>query len=209
MRFVIFHGSFSKNDEIWFPDLKNRLEKVGQEVILPQFPIDDWDEVTKNGPTVETKNQNLNNWIESFKGEILPKIKDEKICFIGHSIGPVFILHLVEKFNIKLDSAIFVAPFLDKLNKQWQIDLVNKTFYKSNFDFDRLTKLIPKSFVLHSDNDPYVDEKYSLDFAKKMGSSVISVKNAGHMSGGVNLNKFPLIYDLCCTRLDLEIYKEK
>lgn len=138
----------------------------------------------------------------------MSKIKNgEKLSFIGHSLGPLFILHVVEKFDLKLDSAIFISPFLEKLNKSWQIDLVNKTFYKSDFNFEKLKKLIPVSYVLYSDNDPYVDKKYSLDFVNKLGSSVILVRGAGHMNQEANLNEFPLVYELCKTRLDLNLYQ--
>lgn len=164
--------------------------------------------MTKLGPNADPNNQSLKNWFNTFEKEILPKIKkDEKLCFIGHSLGPVFILHIVEKYNIQLDSAIFVSPFLDKLKRNWQIDLVNKSFYKTDFNFEKLNKLIPISYVLYSDNDPYVDFNHSVLFAKILNSSLIFVKRAGHMNSEVNLNEFPLVFDLALTRLDLDLYQ--
>lgn len=210
MTFVIFHGAFGGPEENWFPQLKESLEGLGQQVITPQFPIDNWDEVTGNGLKVPPKNQTLDNWMKVFSN-ILPEIKDEgKLVFIGHSLGPVFILHIVEKYNIKLDCAIFVIPFMSPLKRPdlWQFDLVNASFYKENFDFEKLRKLIPLSYVLYSDNDPYVDKKYSLKFAEKMGSSKIIVQRAGHMNMEVNLNEFPLVLELCKSRLDLNLYQK-
>ncbi len=206
MKFVIFHGSFSNPESNWFPELKEKLQALGQEVLAPKFPTDDYDKLTKKGPV----NQSLSSWLKTFKKEVLPKInKGEKLCFIGHSLGPVFMLHLVLKYNLSLDCAIFVSPFMEDIkNDSWQFYQVNKTFYKNNFDFKKLKKLIPLSYTLYSDNDPYVDKKYSLDFANKLKSSSIVVNKGGHMNAEVNLNEFPLVLELCKSRLDLNLYQK-
>ena len=164
MKFVLFHGAFGSPESNWLPELKDKLESLGQEVIVPKFPTESWDDVTKKGQTIPSKNQTLEHWFEVFDVILKQLPKDEPLCFVGHSLGPLFILHAVEKWNIQLDSAIFVSPFMEKLNKTWQIDLVNETFYNTDFDFEKLKKLIPISYVLYSDDDPYVDKQYSLSF---------------------------------------------
>ncbi len=208
MKFVLFHGAFGSPEGNWFPQLKEKLEALGQEVVVPQFPVDSWDEVTKFGPGVPPKHQNLENWLTAFEPIYKSFKKREKLCFVGHSLGCVFILHVVTKFNIKLDSAIFVVPFMDKLgDKYWQFDHANGSFYKISWDFEKLKKFIPTSYVLHSDNDPYVDRNHSIIFSKVLDSSLIFVKRAGHMNSEVNLNEFPLVFELCNTRLDLTLYQ--
>lgn len=207
MKFVLFHGAFGSPEGNWLPELKDKLESLGQEVVAPKFPVDNWDEITKNGPKKPAQNQSLASWMKVFE-----KVKDqfkpgEELCFVGHSLGPLFILHCVEKFNLKLDSAIFVSPFLDKLNRSWQIDHVNKSFYKTDFEFAQLKQLIPISYVLYSDDDPYVDKRHSLLFAHALESSPIFVRRAGHMNNEVNLNDFPLVLDLCISRLNLSLYQ--
>ena len=205
MKFVIFHGSFGSPEGNWFPELKEKLEHLGQEVIVPKFPVDSWDELTKTPG--KKLNQSLETWLKAVEKTYKTFQKDDKLCFVGHSSACLFILHILSKYNIKLDSVIFVSPFLEKLNKQWQIDLVNKTFYKKDFNFEKLKSLIPISYTLYSDDDPYVDKKYVMEFAKKISSSKIFVKKAGHMNSEVNLNEFPLVYELCKTRLDLSLYQ--
>ncbi|MDP3093784.1 MAG: alpha/beta hydrolase [bacterium] len=208
MKFVIFHGAFGSPEGNWFLELKEKLEALGQKVIVPRFPVEDWDEVSKNGPKSFPKRQTLDNWLKVFAKEVLPKIKKgEEVCFVGHSLGPLFILHVVDKYDLKIDSAIFVSPFMRKLNI-WQFDLINKTFYKTDFDFRKLKKLIPVSYVLYSDNDPYVEKYHSIGFAKRLNSSLLFVKRAGHMNLEVNLNEFPLVFELCKTRLDLSLYQK-
>ncbi len=205
MIFVIFHGAFRSPEDIWFPYLKEKLEAQGQEVIVPRFPIDDWDDITKKGPKIPSKHQSLSSWLNTFARSHLARQGEtlKKLCFIGHSLGPLFILHLLEKYNIQLDCAIFVSPFLKLPNDEyWQVHLVNRTFYKDDFDYKKLKSLIPISYVLYSDNDPYVDKKYSLDFAQKLGSSPILIKGAKHFNTDAGYTDFPLVYELCKTTID-------
>ncbi len=208
MKFVIFHGSFGSFDGNWFPFLKNQLELLNQQVLVPQFPVEEYEKITKLGEKkARAKIQNLSNWLLYFQKNVYKDMKnDKKLVFIGHSLAPVFILHLVDKFNIKLDCAIFVSPFL-KLSKDiWQLDLVNKSFYKIDFDFEKSKKLIPTSYALYSDDDPYVKTKYSLDFAEKLGSSTILVKGGKHFNAENKFFSFPLVFELCKTRLDAVDY---
>ncbi len=66
MKFVLIHGSFGDPEDNWFPQLKEKLEALGQEVIAPQFPVEKWDDITKNGPEVAPKNQSLDSWLAVF-----------------------------------------------------------------------------------------------------------------------------------------------
>lgn len=210
MKFVIFHGSYGNPEENWIPELRDSLLALGQEVMVPAFPCDDWDEVCKAGPGTHSKKQSLNSWLKVFEDEVLPQITtDDKLCFVGHSIAPVFILHVVSKFNLQLDSAIFASPFMDDIGGEyWQFLVANETFYVHDFDWDKLHNLIPTSYVLYSDNDPYIDQKFFLDFGSKMKSSMIMVKRAGHLNASANLNEFPLILELCKSRMDLSLYQK-
>lgn len=204
MKFVIFHGAFGNINGNWFPWLKIELEKLNQQVILEQFPVDDYEVITKNGPNIPSRNQNLLNWFKTFEKTILPKInKEDKLIFIGHSLAPVFILHLVNKYNLKLEWGIFVSSFLTFLNEKdvWQFDHVNSSFYKTNFDFKKIKKLILNSYVVYGDDDPYVDKKYPIDLAKKLNSKIIIVKKGKHLNEESGYKKFPLILELCKNRL--------
>lgn len=207
MKFVIFHGSFGNPESNWFPELKEKLEALDQEVIVPQFPTEDWNYVSKQNKNYRSKIQTLNIWLKIFDGIFKTFKKGEKLCFIGHSLAPLFILHMVSKYNLQLDSAIFVGPFLSEL-PNWRFNSVNYTFYKTDWDYETLRKLIPISYVLFSDNDPYVPAIKSKEFAEKLGSSEIMVRKAGHLNSEVNLNEFPLVFEICKTRLDLSLYQK-
>jgi predicted alpha/beta hydrolase family esterase len=207
MKFIIFHGSYAKTNQAWYPYLKEELEHLRQEVLMPQFPVASWEEVSHNGAHVVEKVQNLSNWLQSFQDFYKKNVKkNEKLCFVGHSLGPLFILHVLEKFKIKLDSAIFIAPFYKELTTDWQIHEANKTFYKEDFNFNQLHELISTSYTLYSENDPYVPLLFAEDFAEKLHTQRILVKGAGHMSTDRNLKTFPLLLELCKTRIS-NLYK--
>lgn len=199
MTFVIFHGSFGHPQEHWFPEVQNRIEQLGHRIYTPKFPADDWDEITKNGEKIPPRTQNLNSWLETWEG-FYPTIKEDKeLVFLGHSLGPLFILHIVEKYKLRLNSAIFVSPFLTKLyNVPWQFNHVNATFYKSDFNFDQIRKLIPLSYVVYGEDDPYVDKRYPLLLTNKLKSSLIPVRSGGHINKKEN---YTLILELCKTRV--------
>lgn len=205
--YVIFHGSYGDAKGNWFPNLKQKLEELGQEVLIKQYPVEDWDEVKKVGKQFIPKKQTLQNWFAIFEKKILPRIKNKRLCFVGHSLGPIFILHLTEKYNIKIECGIFVMPFLQALNTEqaWQFDVVNASFYKQDFDFKKLKNNIPLSYVLYSDNDPYVNAKLALEFGKNLDSHSILIKNAFHINAPL-FQKNPLVLELCKTLLDPKDY---
>ena len=49
MKFVLFHGSYGSSEGNWFPYLKNQLELINQDVLVPQFPIEDHKEILHLG----------------------------------------------------------------------------------------------------------------------------------------------------------------
>lgn len=205
--YVIFHGSYGDAKGNWFPYLKQKLEKLGQKVLIEQYPVEDWDEVKKIGKQFIPTKQTLSNWLKVFENKILPQIKNKKLCFIGHSLGPIFILHLIEKYNIKIECGIFVMPFLQALYTEnaWQFDVVNASFYKQDFNFKKLKNNIPLSYVIYSDNDPFVSSQLTLEFGKKLGSHSILIKNAFHINAPL-FQKNPLVLELCKTLLDPKDY---
>lgn len=197
MKFIFFHGSFGSPEENWLPWLKGKLEKLGQEVAVPKFPVDDWEEVTKLGPGIAAKNQNLDKWLKA-ASPVASSSKGEKDVFIvAHSLGCLFALHVIQKWRMQTCGAVFVSPFLENLDTLWQIDLVNQSFWKTDFDYSILRQLIPSSNVLYGDDDPYVKAKFALDFAKRLGSKVEVVPNGGHLNEKAGFLEFPRVLELC------------
>ena len=194
------HGSYGSPEENWFRWLEKQIQKAGNEVILEQFPVDDWDIVTNIGPEKIKQFkpvQSLATWEDYFVANILPQVQAEPFVFIGHSSAPIFILHMLQKYAFKLAGAVFVSPFFDIPDRPeiWQFYPTNKTLYHSDFDFDKIkSQTTGKSYVVYGDNDPYVPPEQSPLFAQKLGSEVVVVKDGGHC-GGI-FKEFPLVRDL-------------
>lgn len=196
MKFIILHGSFGTTDSNWFPWLKERLGDLGQDVILPQMPVDERD-LGSRDDYMEPREQYLSNWIQFFQVNIMPQIGESEIGIIAHSISNVFTLHLVKKLGLKIDLGIFVAPFLELPSIDEKYDLVNASFYSADFDSGTMQKMIDDSYVLFGDNDEYVPVESANAFGALVGASLIRVKNGGHMYGGSGFTQFPLILELC------------
>lgn len=199
MKYLILHGSYGSPEENWFRWLERELMNRGGEVILDQYPADSWDKVNELGPDkmpTYQPVQTLAVWEDFFVHTTLPKLGGEPFCFIGHSIAPVFLLHLIPKYDLKIDKAIFVAPFFNIPDRPaiWQFYPVNKTFYFYDFDFDNICTHIRESHVVYGDDDPYVPATEPPLFAEKLGATIHVVPKGGHC-GGI-FKEFPLILDL-------------
>lgn len=200
MKFVLLHGIFGGAVNNWFPFIRRGLEDIGETVVIPNFPYTSHEELLKNGPGSKIQ-QSLASWIVCCEDTLHDLRNTEKLCFVGHSIGCVFMLHLISRWSLTLDSAFFVAPFLQKLGGRWEFDYVNKTFYKSDFNFIQLKRRIHTSYVLYSDNDPAVPTNLTLEFAHKLDSQEILVRGAKHFSTESGFTEFPLLLELCKSRI--------
>lgn len=192
-------GSFPSPELNWFDWLGLELKTLGHEVILEDFPSDKWEDVNSLGE----KNidrfkplQSLTTWENFFRKNILHKIQNESFIFVGHSIAPVFFLHMLEKYNLTVTLAVFVSPFfnLDYKKDQWQFYPVNKTFYKSDFDFSKINKRIEQSFVVYGEDDPYIPQEQILEFANKTNSAQIAVEDGQHL--GDSFKELPIVLQL-------------
>ena len=197
------HGSYGSPEENWFRWLEAALIKDGHTVILEQFPVDDWSEVNKIGLEnihSYTPKQTLEIWENYFVSHILPKILNTPTIFIGHSIAPIFMLHMLKKYDFNLVKAVFVAPFFDIPDRPeiWQFYPPNKTFYSYDFDFERIKKHIGKSIIVYGDDDPYVPATEPPLFAQKLEAEIHVVTGGKHCGG--NFKEFPLIYSLATNK---------
>lgn len=198
MTFVLIHGSFGSPSDAWFPWLKAELEAMGHEVMALQFPVDRWEDVTQKNATQYQPTQSLSSWMNVFEA-VLPKLaKRNDLCFVGHSMGTLFTLHVVARYSLMIRKAFFVAPFLYPATEEELrdpsvalIDKANTTFYKNDFDFDFLRKHIIQSTVLMSDNDPYIPEWEAREFAEKLSSKIVKLHGLGHMGIESHMTKFP------------------
>lgn len=175
----IFHGTEGYPQENWFPWLKQELEQKGYNVIVPQFP---------SPPVIPAK---ISEWFDVLKG--YEKYVDENTIFVGHSLGGIFTLRVLEKLEHPVKAAFFVgAPIGVKPILNYDRD---SSFSGFNFDWGTI-KAKAKNFVVYqSDDDPYVGLDNGKELAKHLGTELSFIPNAGHFNKRAGYTKFQELKD--------------
>ncbi len=178
--YVIVHGSYGNQYENWFPWLHQKLTEAGKEVLVPQFP---------SGKGV----QNFKNW-----AKVMDAYRDlisDKTSFVGHSLGPAFIVDYIADRRIKANNLYLFAPFYDRINIP-DFDEVNTPFFiKNPGALSKIKSLAKKSYCYISTTDPYVPNQLSFDFANQIGASIQVVENAGHFNKAAGYTQFEMLFE--------------
>jgi len=166
----IIHGVGGNPEENWFPWLKAELEKLGNKVIVPQFP-------TPEGQT-------LGNWLatlKNYEADLTPES-----ILIGHSLGGCFILNLLERYPAR--AAFLVAPVFGILGNAFDEGM--KTFAQREFNWPTILANCSHFEIFHSDNDPYVPLTKAEDLSKHLNTPVTLVPGGGHLNQSAGYTKF-------------------
>lgn len=193
MKIFIIHGSFGHPNGNWFPWLKKQLDSIGHEVYVPEFPIEDYEKFSRcvgKGKVNESKVQNLSNWLETFK-HFMKKV-DEDTIFVAHSLGPAFVLRVLESIDVEVRACIFVSGFIGTLGNPI-FDAVNKSFFTEPFDWKRIKQNCKMFHVIASDNDPYVPFRLLESFAKELNTTLMMIKGGEHLNEEAGYKEFPEI----------------
>lgn len=171
----IIHGVGGNPEENWFFWLKEKLEPLGCNVIVPQFP-------TPEGQT-------LDNWLNVFYENRDSLNKDTIV--IGHSLGVPFLLNVIEKHPVK--SAFLVAGFTGVAGNKFDESM--KTFAQRNFNWEKIKNNCKSFYVFHSNNDPYIKIEKANELARNLDTEVILIKGAGHINTDAGFTTFELLLE--------------
>lgn len=170
----IFHGTEGYPEENWFPWLKHELEQKGYNVYVPQFP---------SPPVVPAK---IKEWFA-----VLSKFEDQindNTILIGHSLGGVFTLRILEKLNHHVRAAFFIGTPIG-VRPILNYDRDN-SFSGFTFDWETIKKNARHFVVFQSDNDPYVGLENGKQLAKNLAVKLTYIPNAGHFNKKAGYLKF-------------------
>lgn len=182
----IFHGVWGYPEENWFPWLGKELSKKSINVYIPQFPT--------------PEDQTLDNWFRVFQD--YSDYFNENSILIGHSLGTVFILNLLQKINFKIKGAFLVAPFQDFLNHK-EIDPLIVTFIHKNFNWKKIKSNCEQIFLYYSDDDPYIPLEQPRTVATNLGTQNLKVfHQAGHFNSPAGYSNFPELLNDISSVLD-------
>jgi uncharacterized protein len=159
MRYIFIHGTGGNPDETFYPYLKKNLKG---EIVAPQLP-----------PAEE---QSLKSWLNAFKPYEM--LIDENTILIGRSIGPAFILRLLERSKKKAKACFLVAGFSSDIGSDDFRPVIES--FLGEFDWEKIRNSCGKFFVYNADNDPYVPLANGKELAEKLGTKLIVVKGAEH-----------------------------
>ncbi|MBI2550302.1 serine hydrolase family protein [Candidatus Woesearchaeota archaeon] len=178
--FILIHSTGGNPSEVFYPWLRKELEKKKHKVYAPFFP-------TPIGQTLE-------NWMREF--EPYWEFVNEETIFVGRSIGPAFILRLLERTDVKVKAAFLIAGFCSDIDLD-EFKPLTYSFIKKPFNWQKIRKNCGRFFVYNSDNDPYVPLERGEELANNLGTELALVKGAEHFW----FKKFPKILDdirKCC-----------
>jgi len=171
----IFHGTEGHPQENWFPWLKQKVEKeTGYTVIVPQFP---------SPPEVSA---DVEEWFGVLKE--YEDLFNEDTVIVGHSLGGVFTLRVLEKLGSKISTACFVgAPIGIRPILNYDRD---NSFSGFDFDWNTIRSNAENFIVFHSDNDPYVGLENGEQLAKHLDTELTFIPNAGHFNQKAGYTEF-------------------
>ena len=171
----IFHGTEGYPKENWFPWMKEKLEAEGCKVTVPQFPTP---------PVVPAKISEWFDVLENYEKEITGDT-----ILIGHSLGGIFTLRILEKLNHPVKAAVFVGTSIGvRPILNYDRDM---SFSGFDFDWSNIKNKAKNFIVYHSDTDPYVGLGNGEQLAKNLGVKLTFVPNAGHFNKKAGYTEFP------------------
>ena len=169
---LIFHGTGGHPGENWFPWLKRKLEEKHYKVFVPQFP--------------HPKDHTLVDWLEVLKG--YEQYINEDSILIGHSLGGLFLLRVLERLQHPVFAAFFVAaPIGVRPIKFYDSD---EKFSGFSFNFAEIKKKAKHFVAYHSDNDPYISIGNGEELAKQLDIKLTFIANSGHFNAEAGFTKF-------------------
>ena len=173
--YLIIHGSFETPYNNWFPWLNQQLLNENKQVVVPYFPY---------GKDF----QNFENWANLLDTYRKARVFNSNTVIIAHSIGCAFIVKYLLNRNMIVSKLILVAPFNNYIVDSGDYDYVNKTFYSDNLEL--VKDYVGEIICIYSDNDPYVKQEASKDFANKIEARKIIISNGGHLNSESGYDSF-------------------
>lgn len=160
-RVLIIHGWGSNSREHWFLEEKERLEKMGYEVVVPDMP--------------NTLYPKQNEWAQIIK-DFNP---NEDSILIGYSLGGTAILRYLEKAVNKVGKCVFIATPIIKLGPGYE---GIENFLETDFDWEKIKKSSEKLVVFNQTKDPAIPLKDGEDLANYIGAELVIVEGNDHFN---------------------------
>jgi predicted alpha/beta hydrolase family esterase len=166
-RVIIVHRWSGSPSDDWRSWLKKELEERGFGVLVPEMP--------------DTDTPVIDKWV-NYLAEVVDT-PDSDTYFIGHSIGCQAILRYLETIDTPVGGAVFVAGWFNLKNlEDEEAEKIAKPWIETPINIERIKKVLPKSVLIISENDPYdCLEENKQKFSEIMTQGIV-LPNAGHIT---------------------------
>lgn len=156
-RILIIHGWESNSKEHWFLKEKERLEKLGHEVVVPNMP--------------NTFHPKKEQWVKVIQDFNL----DDRSILIGHSLGGTAILRYLEKIDEKIKRCVLIATPIKSLNFK-----ATDNFFEPDFNWQKIKQNCEEFFILNQTKDPWVPLQHGEDLASYVNGRLMKIEEDDH-----------------------------
>lgn len=175
MKNVFIIHSYNGDTEYSFAPSIERLCKENRiNYYFPKFPI-------RNEATYERWEEILNDYKDK-------NILNENSIIISHSLGTHFIPKYIARNNVKIDTYISVAGFINYKGRE-DLENIVKKFFPTKEEFNKCKELTKKIYSIYSDNDEMNNIKNLEDYANILSAKKILIKGAGHFNPKSNITE--------------------
>lgn len=171
---IILHGTLGSPTGNWFGWLAQELKGVGIDSYVPTLP-------TPQG-------QDLEGWMSAVEEQCPPQ--NGGTILVGHSLGAVLALRLLERSRQPVHSTILVSPPLDEIGIR-EIDVLNSSFLEHPFDWGKIRANSGNLRFFMGDDDQYVPQSQLHEIARRLDVHPIVVAGGGHLNSETGFNSFP------------------
>jgi predicted alpha/beta hydrolase family esterase len=164
---VVSHGYGASHDSVWFPYLRTALESQGHRVEIPQLPDSD-------APR-------LRPWRSALAERVAKGIPEDTVL-VGHSIGGVNVLRLLENHDVGRDGAFAGAVLVSTASHEVGYEALAE-FFAEPFDWHRIRRAAQRFRVLAAADDP-VNVPDPIDHVKDLviglGATAVITASGAH-----------------------------
>ncbi len=176
---AIVHGTLGSPVGNWFPWLAGELNVLGVRTIVPAMPT--------------PENQSLINWRAAFLEQVGEL--DESSILIGHSVGALFLLRLLERMEQRIACTVLVAPLIGDIGNPTYDKLNSSFLIGAGFNWQNVRSKGGSIHIFCGENDPYVPLIQPLEVAKQLEINPNIIKNGGHLNSEAGFNSFELLLE--------------
>lgn len=187
--YIIIHGTFGYPGENWFPWLAKEISKLDktdkttqEDIIIPHFP--------------SSYMPNYDSWKSILMGYLDGGLINKNTIVIGHSLGPLFISRFLIETKTQIKGLISVEGANLHFMGNDDFDNINKTFFISWEELEKVKKYVEFNYCFYTDNDPYIPFNVLKEYVDRAATRKFFIENAGHFNTLSGYIKFPQLLEL-------------